>query len=123
MARFITSFPSALELRIASRVGSCLELSVRPGPIQSVPTLKRNETEQLSREKSAVVRYAVTSANAFKGQKNMANNPSKDHRISDKEAVRIAEQTDVSPKQAKDLVKEHGKTKGEEEARNKKDEG
>ena len=53
----------------------------------------------------------------------MANAPKKDHRISDQEALRIAEQTDVSPQQAKDLVKEHGKTKGTEEARKKKDEG
>lgn len=53
----------------------------------------------------------------------MANTPSKDHRISDKEAVRIAEQTDVSPKEAKDLIREHGKEKGVKEARVKKDEG
>ena len=33
----------------------------------------------------------------------------KDNRLSDKEAMRLAETTDVSPKQAKDLVKEHGK--------------
>jgi hypothetical protein len=53
----------------------------------------------------------------------MANAPSKDHRISDREALRIAEQTDVSPEQAKELVKEHGKVKGTEEARKQKDEG
>jgi hypothetical protein len=53
----------------------------------------------------------------------MANTPSKDHRISDKEALRIAEQTDVSPNQAKDLAKEHGKAKAKEEARKTKDEG
>ncbi|MBZ9986810.1 hypothetical protein LB572_06850 [Mesorhizobium sp. BH1-1-5] len=53
----------------------------------------------------------------------MANTPSKDHRISDKEALRIAEQTDVSPKQAKDLAKEHGKAKAKDEARKTKDEG
>lgn len=53
----------------------------------------------------------------------MANTPSKDHRISDKEALRIAEQTDVSPNQAKDLAKEHGKGKAKEEARKTKDEG
>lgn len=52
----------------------------------------------------------------------MATTPSKDHHISDKEAVRIAEQTDVSPQQAKDLVKEHGREKGKEEARKSKDE-
>ena len=53
----------------------------------------------------------------------MANTPSKDHRISDKEALRIAEQTDVSPNQAKDLAKEHGREKAKEEARKTKDEG
>lgn len=53
----------------------------------------------------------------------MTDTPSKNHRISDKEALRIAEQTDVSPQQAKDLAKEHGKTKGEQEARKTKDEG
>lgn len=53
----------------------------------------------------------------------MANSKSKGHRISDKEALRIAEQTDVSPQQAKDLAKEHGKAKGEREARKIKDEG
>ena len=53
----------------------------------------------------------------------ITDTPSKNHRISDKEALRIAEQTDVSPQQAKDLAKEHGKTKGEQEARKAKDEG
>lgn len=53
----------------------------------------------------------------------MASTRSKDYRISDKEALRIAEETDVSPQQAKDLAKEHGKAKGEQEARKIKDEG
>lgn len=53
----------------------------------------------------------------------MATTRSKDYRISDKEALRIAEETDVSPQQAKDLAKEHGKAKGEQEARRIKDEG
>lgn len=53
----------------------------------------------------------------------MADTPSKDHRISDKEALRIAEQTDVSPNQAKDLAKEHGRKKAKEEVRKTKDEG
>jgi hypothetical protein len=53
----------------------------------------------------------------------MANTPSKDHSISDKEALKIAEQTDVSPQQAKELATEHGKAKGEQEARKTKDEG
>jgi len=57
------------------------------------------------------------------GNKLMANTPNKDHRISDREALRIAEQTDVSPQQAKELVKEHGKAKGTQEARKEKDEG
>lgn len=52
----------------------------------------------------------------------MANTRSKDYRISDKEALRIAEQTDVSPQQAKDLAREHGKIKGEQEAHKTKDE-
>jgi hypothetical protein len=47
----------------------------------------------------------------------------KDNRLSDKEAMHIAEATDVSPKQAKDLVAEHGKVKGKEEAKNFKAEG
>lgn len=47
----------------------------------------------------------------------------KDNRLSDKEAVHIAETTDVSPQQAKDLVAEHGKDKGKEEAKNFKAEG
>lgn len=47
----------------------------------------------------------------------------KDNRISDKEAMHIAETTDVSPKQAKDLVAELGKDKGKEEAKNFKAEG
>ncbi|WP_167480746.1 hypothetical protein [Mesorhizobium waimense] len=47
----------------------------------------------------------------------------KDNRISDKEAMQIAETTDVSPKQAKDLVAEHGNVKGKEEAKNFKAEG
>jgi hypothetical protein len=34
----------------------------------------------------------------------MANTPSKDHSISDKEALKIAEQTDVPPRQAKELA-------------------
>ncbi|WP_208647196.1 hypothetical protein, partial [Mesorhizobium kowhaii] len=57
------------------------------------------------------------------GEYSMANTPSKDHRISDQEALRIAEQTDVSPQQAKELAKEHGKEMGEQEARKTKDEG
>ena len=47
----------------------------------------------------------------------------KDDRLSDKEAMHIAETTDVSPKQAKDLAEEHGKAKAEKEAKNFKAEG
>ena len=36
--------------------------------------------------------------------------------LSDKEALEIAETTDVSPKQAKDLAAEHGKEKAKTEA-------
>jgi hypothetical protein len=47
----------------------------------------------------------------------------KDNRLSDKEAMHIAETTDVSPKQAKDLAEKHGKEKGAKEAKNFKAEG
>ncbi|ESX91848.1 MULTISPECIES: hypothetical protein [unclassified Mesorhizobium] len=47
----------------------------------------------------------------------------KDNRLSDKEAMHIAETTDVSPKQAKDLAAKHGKDKGAKEAKNFKAEG
>lgn len=41
----------------------------------------------------------------------------KDNRLSDKEALHIAETTDVSPGQAKELAKKHGKDKAKEEAK------
>ncbi|MGX5828855.1 hypothetical protein [Mesorhizobium sp. 43Arga] len=47
----------------------------------------------------------------------------KDNRLSDKEALHIAETTDVSPGQAKELAEKHGKDKAKEEARNFKAEG
>ncbi|WP_195177751.1 hypothetical protein [Mesorhizobium sp. INR15] len=47
----------------------------------------------------------------------------KNVRLSDKEALNIAEQTEVSPKQAKDLATEHGKEKAQEEAKDFKAEG
>ncbi|WP_171883315.1 MULTISPECIES: hypothetical protein [Mesorhizobium] len=47
----------------------------------------------------------------------------KDNRLSDKEAMRIAETTDVSPGQAKELAEKHGKDKAKEEASNFKAEG
>jgi hypothetical protein len=47
----------------------------------------------------------------------------KDNRLSDKEAMQLAETTDVSPQQAKDLSAEHGKEKGKKEAKNFKAEG
>ena len=47
----------------------------------------------------------------------------KDNRLSDKEAMHLAETTDVSPQQAKDLAAKHGKDKAEKEARNFKAEG
>lgn len=47
----------------------------------------------------------------------------KENPLSDKEALHIAETTDVSPKQAKDLAKEHGKEKGKQEAKKFKAEG
>jgi hypothetical protein len=45
----------------------------------------------------------------------------KDNRLSDKEAMHLAETTDVSPQQA--FVEKHGKAKGEKEAKNFKAEG
>jgi hypothetical protein len=47
----------------------------------------------------------------------------KDNRLSDKEALRLAEMTDVSPQQAKDLAKEHGKEEGTKQAKKIKAEG
>jgi hypothetical protein len=47
----------------------------------------------------------------------------KDNRLSDKEAMHLAEITDVSPQQAKDLAEKHGKDKGAKEAKNFKAEG
>lgn len=47
----------------------------------------------------------------------------KDATLSDEEAVKLAETTDVSPQQAKDLVAKHGKEKGKKEAKNYKAEG
>jgi hypothetical protein len=46
-----------------------------------------------------------------------------DNRLSDKEAMHLAETTDVSPKQAKDLAEKHGKAKAVKEAKNFKAEG
>jgi hypothetical protein len=46
-----------------------------------------------------------------------------DNRLSDKEAMHIAETTDVSPGQAKELAEKHGKDKAEKEAKNFKAEG
>ena len=51
-------------------------------------------------------------------------NPARtDTELSDKEALEIAETTDVSPKQAKDLAAEHGKEKAKSEAKKFKAEG
>ncbi|WP_165778446.1 hypothetical protein [Mesorhizobium wenxiniae] len=47
----------------------------------------------------------------------------KDNRLSDKEAMHLAETTDVSPKQAKDLAEKYGKAKAKKEAKNFKAEG
>ncbi|RVA19617.1 hypothetical protein EN935_34505 [Mesorhizobium sp. M7D.F.Ca.US.004.03.1.1] len=47
----------------------------------------------------------------------------KDNRLSDKEAMHIAETTDVSPGQAKELAEKHGKDNAEKEAKNFKAEG
>jgi hypothetical protein len=47
----------------------------------------------------------------------------KESPLSDKEALHIAETTDVSPGQAKELAKKHGKENAEKEAKNFKAEG
>ncbi|WP_185975163.1 hypothetical protein [Mesorhizobium sp. WSM4310] len=47
----------------------------------------------------------------------------KDNRLSDKEALHLAETTDVSPGQAKEMAEKHGKDKAKEEAKNFKAEG
>ena len=52
-----------------------------------------------------------------------AKQDKKDNRLSDKEALHLAETTDVSPGQAKELAKKHGKDKAKEEAKNFKAEG
>ncbi|WP_202596445.1 hypothetical protein [Mesorhizobium loti] len=53
-----------------------------------------------------------------------AKNPARtDTDLSDKEALEIAASTEVSPKQAKDLVAEDGKEKGKREAKKFKAEG
>ena len=41
----------------------------------------------------------------------------KDNRLSDKEALHLAETTEVSPQQAKDLAKKHGKIEGKKQAK------
>jgi len=41
----------------------------------------------------------------------------KNIRISEKEAMRLAETTDVSPKHAKELIEKHGATKARKEAK------
>lgn len=54
----------------------------------------------------------------------MTKNPArKDRNLSDEEALKLAETTDVSPKQAKDLAAEHGKDGAKKEAKNYKAEG
>ena len=47
----------------------------------------------------------------------------KDNRLSEKEAMRLAETTDVSPKQAKELIQKHGSKKAKQEAKQFKAEG
>jgi hypothetical protein len=54
----------------------------------------------------------------------MAATPGKkDRALSDKEALELAETTDVSPKQAKDLAAKHGKEGARKEAKTYKAEG
>jgi hypothetical protein len=53
----------------------------------------------------------------------MTKTGKKDSPLSDKEALKLAEATDVSPKQAKDLAAKHGKEGAKKEAKNYKAEG
>ena len=53
----------------------------------------------------------------------MTKTGKKDSPLSDKEALKLAETTDVSPKQAKDLAAKHGKEGAKKEAKNYKAEG
>ncbi|WP_181170879.1 hypothetical protein [Mesorhizobium sp. B2-1-3] len=54
----------------------------------------------------------------------MAKNPARtDTDLSDKEAQEMAETTDVSPQQAKDLAAKHGKDEAKKKAKNYKAEG
>ena len=53
----------------------------------------------------------------------MAANNGKDDRLSEKEALRLAEMTDVSPNQAKELIAKHGPRKAKKEAKQFKAEG
>jgi hypothetical protein len=54
----------------------------------------------------------------------MTKNPArKDGDLSEKEAIKLAETTDVSPRQAKELAAEHGKEGAKKEAKNFKAEG
>jgi hypothetical protein len=53
----------------------------------------------------------------------MPTKKSKDNRALEKEAMRLAETTDVSPKQAKELIEKHGTMKAEKEAKGFKAEG
>ncbi len=50
-------------------------------------------------------------------------NKAKNIRLSEKEAMRLAETTDVSPRQAKELINRHGTKKAEKEAKEFKAEG
>ncbi|BAB47725.1 msr0058 [Mesorhizobium japonicum MAFF 303099] len=83
--------------------------------------------------RGAILRNAKANGNAM-ASRPLGSNPSgdqdmatkqgkKDNRLSDKEALHIAETTDVSPGQAKELAKKHGKDKAKEEAKNFKAEG
>ncbi|WP_195179010.1 hypothetical protein [Mesorhizobium sp. INR15] len=43
--------------------------------------------------------------------------------VTDEQAIRLAEQTDVSPKQAKELIEQHGEAEAKKKAKNYKAEG
>ncbi|QKC84226.1 hypothetical protein EB232_23860 [Mesorhizobium sp. NZP2077] len=80
----------------------------------------------LRNEKPKGERYGIQAVGSatIKEIRTMASKQGKkDNRLSDKEAMHIAETTDVSPGQAKELAEKHGKDKARKEAANFKAEG
>ena len=65
---------------------------------------------------SGTLRDAGSWCTANQCQELTAMPKTKDNRLSDKEALHLAETTEVSPQQAKDLAKKHGKIEGKKQA-------